>query len=46
MCVLTEVEEELSKEKELLGDGISPDLTRGRFKCIFSDYQQHVFVQK
>ena len=43
MCVLTEVEEELSKEKELLGDGISPE---GRFKCIFSDYQQHVFVQK
>lgn len=25
LCVLTEVEEELSKEKELLGDGVSPE---------------------
>ena len=25
MCILTEVEEELSKEKELLGDGVSPE---------------------
>ena len=31
MSILTEVEEELSKEKELLGDGVSPE---GKCTCM------------